>query len=367
LLAALTLFAVSAWVGGSCYLQRFSEAPTATATGTVEIIWPRETTPGRAAALLAGAGLTENQTAMALYLRTTGGTADFKPGAHILPRGTSPAVLRALLTRTDERPKAKLTIPEGWHRFDIAERLDDLRITSRRAFLTACADPMLLATLPLGEAEDDDAPESADGFLFPATYEMHLDTAAEDVIRRLVEESKRRWDRLVAKHADGLARLQEDLEWGRREIMVLASMVEKEAAVAEERPVIASVFLNRLTSDVSCPLTAAGEACPRRLQSDPTVAYGCIVYPNDAPSCRGFTGRVTPAMVRDRLNPYSTYTRDDLPPGPISNPGEESIEAVLAPDETNYFYFVAIGGGRHRFTETYADHQRAVQESNDSE
>ena len=138
------------------------------------------------------------------------------------------------------------------------------------------------------------------------------------------------------------------------EVVTLASLIEKEAAVDDERPIIASVFLNRLRD---------ATFVPRRLQSDPASAYGCIAVPETAASCRTFTGKVTHEMNADDGNPYNTYRHDGLPPGPIANPGEKSLAAVLAPPDTHYFYFVARGENRHTFSETYAQHNEAIRKA----
>jgi UPF0755 protein len=128
-------------------------------------------------------------------------------------------------------------------------------------------------------------------------------------------------------------------------------MVEKEAAVDDERPIIASVFFNRLRDP---------SFTPKLLQCDPTAGYGCLVAPERSPSCATYTGKVTHDIVSDASNEYNTYKHEGLPPGPIANPGARSIEAVLAPATTHYFYFVARGEGRHTFSETYAAHAAAV-------
>jgi UPF0755 protein len=138
--------------------------------------------------------------------------------------------------------------------------------------------------------------------------------------------------------------------WNRRQIVTLASMVEKEAAKDEERPIIASVFLNRLTDPTFTP---------KLLQCDPTAAYGCLV--SDAPTCMTFT-KITHDVLQDAKNPYNTYKHEGLPPGPIANPGSKSMEAVLRPATTKYLYFVAKGGGLHTFSETYAEHQKATKD-----
>ena len=128
-------------------------------------------------------------------------------------------------------------------------------------------------------------------------------------------------------------------------------MVEKEAAVDDERGLIAGVFLNRLLFD---------DFRPKLLQSDPTSGYGCLAAPEEAPSCATYKGKITPALNRDRLNRYSTYTNEGLPPGPIANPGERSIRAVLDPTPSRFLFFVAAGGGRHKFSETLEEHNKAI-------
>ena len=98
----------------------------------------------------------------------------------------------------------------------------------------------------------------------------------------------------------------------------------------------------------------------KTLQSDPTAAYGCLVESARAPSCGAATGGVTPGMLRDSANRYNTYRHAGLPPGPIGNPGERALRAVLAPAKTDYLFFVAKGGGKHRFSRTFEEHREAL-------
>jgi UPF0755 protein len=318
--------------------------------GTIAVDWPEGLSSEEAAALLAKLGLSEDQDTMAVFLRATGGTSDFVPGPHLLPEGATPWDLRRMLSRSFFRPSAKITIPEGFNRFDIAARLEKLKITGRKPFLAASADPLLLDEVGIEKGATATAP-SVEGYLFPATYEFGLDSDAREVIKRLALEAQRRWEAISAQRKDGLASLQASLGWGRREVLTLASIIEKEAAVDDERPLIASVFLNRLLDPAFHP---------KRLQSDPTSSYGCIGWPEEAPSCAAFNGKPTPAINRDPSNRYSTYAHNGLPPGPISNPGARSIEAVLAPAATRFFYFVATGGGRHTFSQDLDTHNEAI-------
>lgn len=322
----------------------------ARAGAAVEIDWPEGIGSEEAAALLAEKGLVESRDTMTIFLRATGGTTGFAAGPHLLPEGATPWELRRLLARSFLRPSAKLTIPEGYNRFDIAARVEKLRIAGRRAFLAATTDQALLDELGIERGGQVGA-ESAEGYLFPATYEFGLDSDPRDVVRRLVAEANKRWESVLSQRQAGLASLRASLGWGRREVLTLASIIEKEAAVDDERPIIASVFLNRLL---------APDFRPRRLQSDPTSSYGCVAWPAEAPSCAEFQGKPTPAINRDAKNRYSTYAHEGLPPGPIANPGARSIEAVLAPSATRFFYFVAAGGGRHTFSESLDAHNDAV-------
>lgn len=321
-------------------------------SGVVEIDWPAGLNAEEAAAFMAEAGIIQNEPAMAMFLRGTGGTDDFIPGPHLLSQGASPWEIRRMLARSPDRPTARITIPEGYNRFDIAARLEKQHIAGRKAFLAATTDALQLDKLGIERAGSVGA-ESAEGYLFPATYDFPKDADPREVLQRLVKEADRRWEAILAQRKDGFAALRATLGWGRREVLTLASMVEKEAAVDEERPLIASVFLNRLLDP---------GFHPKRLQSDPTSSYGCIAWPAEAPSCAQFAGKPTPAINTDPRNRYSTYVRAGLPPGPIANPGARSIEAVLAPAATKYLYFVASGAGRHTFSESLDAHNDAVRQ-----
>ena len=194
---------------------------------------------------------------------------------------------------------------------------------------------------------------NAEGYLFPASYGLLVDSDAREVVRVLVSETKKRLAHASDRHPGRLEQLQRDYGFGEREVLTLASMVEKEAQVDEERPLIASVFFNRLRDPGFRPA--------RMLQSDPTAAYGCLIDGARIPSCSGFHGSVTPALLRDAANPYNTYRHAGLPPGPIANPGSAAIEAVLDPAQSEFLYFVAKGAGRHSFSRTFAEHREALE------
>ena len=268
------------------------------------------------------------------------------PGRHLLTDDAGPAEILRRIERAGTATKAHVTIPEGWTRYDIAKRLHALQVSSSSAFLDATTDPELLREL---NVEGD----NVEGFLFPATYDLPKDSDARDVVRRLVSEFERRYGYLEQHHRLGRAQLEASLKFTRRDIITLASMIEKEAAVDDERPIIASVFLNRLRDP----------AFKRKvLQCDATSGYGCLVLKDRIPSCANYTGKITPAMNNDPANPYSTYVHEGLPPGPIGNPGAKSIQAALAPSNTKYLYFVTRGDRRHAFSEALDAHNSAVKD-----
>jgi UPF0755 protein len=313
----------------------------------VELVIPHAPGASDLAALLAGAGVVGSPQLFALWVRATGGTGDVVEGTHLLTDDSTPRELMARLERHSGGGSVRVTFPEGWTRFDMARRLQDKRVVSLREFLMATTDPALLHDLGL-------TGDTAEGFLFPATYDLSFDSDAREVVRRMKHEFDRRWDIVSHAHSATLNDVMTSASLGVRDIVTLASMVEKEAAVDEERPIIASVFLNRLRDPTFHP---------KRLECDPTASYGCLVAPEKAASCAGFTGKATAAIEHDPDNPYSTYTHEGLPPGPIANPGARALEAVMAPALTHYFYFVAKGDGRSTFSESYEAHSGAVRDA----
>jgi UPF0755 protein len=339
---------VAVLTGATLVFLRFSRAEGPMPGVALEIAIEPGMTPAQVADVLFEQGAVTHRSWTAFYLSWR--TVEPVPGVHLVDGGCSPSEIADLLERVEGRAKVKVTIPEGFSIFAIAERLESKRVTSRSSFLAAARAPEQIRALGV-ESSASEFPDSVEGYLFPATYDFSKNSDPVVVLRRMVEESDRRWRKLATTHARAIAVFESELGWTRREILTLASMVEKEAAVDDERATIASVFLNRLTRD---------EFTPKLLQSDPTSAYDCWLRPTEVPSCRGFEGKVTPTMNRDKASRYSTYVNVGLPPGPIANPGERSIEAVLAPAQTDYLYFVAKGGGRHTFSTTFAEHQRAI-------
>ncbi len=214
-----------------------------------------------------------------------------------------------------------VTIPEGYRCKQIARLLEEKGITDRNAFLRISSDPAVAREYGISG-------QGLEGYLYPDTYQFRHGMAARKVIDVMV---KRFWD-VVAPYKEGIKKSPLSLE----EVVTLASIVEKETGRAEERPRIASVFLNRLKKKM-------------RLESDPTVIYGLA----------SFSGNLT---KKDLEHPtrYNTYVIKGLPPGPIANPGIEAIKAVLSPAPSGYLYFVSKNDGTHHFSKTLKEHNRAV-------
>lgn len=310
-----------------------------------EIEWRSPASARDAANQLETAGLVRSPSLMALYMALDGNWRRIDPGLHLVQDDMSARTLLRRLRRLPGGATVRVPIPEGFNKLEVARRLHERGVCSKRGLIAATTDSELLAQLRIP------APD-AEGYLFPATYDFPRNHAPTAVLRRMVNESTKRHAHLFDEHADAVAKLQADLGWTRHSILVLASIVEKETGVDEERPIVASVFLNRMYSESFRPR--------QRLQSDPTARYGCLIQPEMTPTCAGADTNVTGPMVRDPLNPYSTYAHSGLPPGPICNPGEASLRAVLAPADTDYLYFVAKGGGRHVFSKDYDDHRAAI-------
>ncbi|MDF1577197.1 MAG: endolytic transglycosylase MltG [Desulfurivibrionaceae bacterium] len=258
-----------------------------------------------------------------LTARLMGVASSLKAGEYIFPdRPTPYRVLRELAWGA--RIQRPITIPEGATLAQIAEILGRGGWLAPERFLELCYDREFIGQLGYELA-------SLEGYLFPETYLFERGGhSAEAIIRTMADQMRRVLAETGAE--DGLPAAGLD----RHQILTLASIVEKETGRTLERPLIAGVFLNRLQKGM-------------RLQSDPTVIYGI----------ENFDGNLTRRHLGD-LTPYNTYRIAGLPPGPIGNPGRAAIEAVMQPAAGSYYYFVSKNDGSHYFSETLAEHNRAV-------
>jgi UPF0755 protein len=254
-----------------------------------------------------------------LLTRLRGQAHRLKAGDYRFNDGMTPEVILRKLVSGDVDYR-KFSLPEGYSIYQAAELLEQKGYFTRSEFLEKCRDRVLLARLGLNES-------SAEGYLYPATYNLSRGGNVEQLISQMVEQFDRRYAELTAAGATGLPR---------HAVVTLASLIEKEAVSSEEKPLISSVFHNRLK--IGMPL-----------QSDPTAVYGV----------RAFAGKVTRADI-DRRSAYNTYLIKGLPPGPIGNPGAEALDAALHPAATKYLYFVARQDGTHQFSRTLDEHNMAV-------
>jgi UPF0755 protein len=217
----------------------------------------------------------------------------------------------------------EFTVPEGSNIFDIARALEGQHVMAAEDFLSAATDASSIRDL---------APKAKtlEGYLFPSTYRLSHHTTPAQLCKRMTDEFRKEWSRVAAGQTAEVNRT-----------VTLASLVEKETGVAEERPLVASVFTNRLEKGM-------------RLECDPTTIYAALL-----------DNRYRGAIHRSDLasaNPYNTYQNAGLPPGPIANPGAPALEAALHPAETNYLFFVAKpSGDSHHFSASMAEHEKAVE------
>lgn len=318
--------------------------------GDVTLVVAEDASIDRVADDLARVGAIDSAWLFALYARLLGADEHLRRGTVRLRDDMS---VRTVLLRVAEgygESAIDVVIPEGFDRRDVARRLARWDVCDEAAFLAATEDRALLAELGI------EAP-SAEGYLFPDTYSLVTHTDPRELVRRFVAAYRRRTDELFARAAEDDATRATWARWtalgyDAHDALVLASVVEKEAVMRDEQPVIAGVFVNRLASDTFLPR--------HRLQADPTVTYGCEEDPSLA-SCAGFDGRrITRAMLEGTDNPYNSYRREGLPPGPICNPGLSAIRAVLGHAQHDYLYFVARGHGRHAFSATLDAHNDGV-------
>jgi len=242
--------------------------------------------------------------------------------------------------------EAAVTIPEGKNLLQVADLLAAAGICPAEESVKLMRDPGFAHSLGVPVAN-----LTVEGYLYPDTYRFRPATPAAKVLTAMVHHGQEALVQLKKAHPDGVAMLKRLYGFEDREIVLMASLVEKETAQTKERPRIAGVFLNRLRLPTFVP---------HLLQTDPTIVYGCTVPLHKSAACQKFEGRIRRAQLDDKDNPYNTYTHEGLPPGPISNPGQAALEAVLQPDDTPYLYFVSKNDGTHYFSKTVAEHEAAV-------
>ena len=290
-------------------------------TKDVKVVVPRGANLRVAAESLEKAHVIRYPTAFRLYAMLKRRDRSIRAGTYVLqPRMSWSEVLDVL--NGGKSVEASITIPEGWSLSQIVPQLTRVLAASQDSVQAAVRDTALLHALDIPTA-------TLEGYLFPDTYIFPDGTTPRAAVRLMVNRFQQvwqpEWDQLLQARA-----------MSRNDIMALAAIVEKEARLPEERPVIAAVYSNRLKAGM-------------RLQADPTVQYAIGHH-------------VARVFYKDLEidSPYNTYKYSGLPPGPIASPGKPAIVAALNPANVPYLYFVAHPDGHHEFTKDFAAHAAAV-------
>jgi len=276
------------------------------------------------AKLLVESGILRYRLPFITYLRFTNNAGRIKAGEYRFSGPASPKQITQRLILGDVYYRA-LTIPEG-----LTAR-ETIELLARNGFgVIEEMESLLLKTDWISDVNPD--AENLEGYLFPETYHFGRKADSAQIINTLVEQFRKQYREIVAEFPLRTG-------WDTSQIVILASMIEKEVQKAEERPIVSSVFYNRLERKM--PL-----AC------DATIIYALKL----GGTYNGNIRKVDLSME----SPYNSYRNRGLPPGPIANPGADSLRAALNPAETQYLYYVSRNDGTHVFSKTYREHQRAV-------
>lgn len=288
----------------------------------IQVTIPEGATLSAAADSLRTHGVIGSHRAFTFYARLFGKSDEIKAGVYQFTPNLPVLQVLKMLT-TGHEALRRLVIPEGLMLREVAEYVSQQLGLPAAEVSAAAHDSALAARLGAGE-------HSLEGYLYPSTYLVRYGATAPEIVKLMVEEFEARWQRPwdARVHALGMTR---------REVVTLASIIEGEVRYDPDRPYVSSVYHNRLARHM-------------RLQADPTVIYAL--------------GRRRRLYEKDYLtrSPYNTYLIDGLPPTPIGQPSEASIEAALYPVPTGFLYLVARPDGKHVFSRTLREHLRAVAE-----
>ncbi len=278
-------------------------------------------------------GLLRNASFFNIYARLTGQRAKIKAGEYELnTRMTPPEVLGVITSgKSITRP---FTVSEGLNIWEIADLIQARGVGTKEEFLKIVKNAELIESL-LGPEAKTDHITSLEGYLFPETYLLTKYMKTKDVVVQMVRRFLAVWNEVSSRHP------QPRLKLTRHERVTLASLVEKETGASHERKLVSSVFHNRIDKGM-------------KLQTDPSILYGLSVLANK---------QILTITRADIMKPtaYNTYVIKGLPPGPVSNPGREAMDASFLPTESNYLFFVSRNDGTSVFSAEYKDHKSAVQ------
>jgi UPF0755 protein len=314
----LGLVVLLAAVGGAWIVHLLNQ-PYKGFSDPVFVEFARGTSTRSIATILADKGVIQDRWLLLAARGLRRGT-NLQAGEYKFDKPASPFTILGRLARGDIY-YMELLVPEGFNMYDIADAVGNLGTMRPETFLAAAKNPAMIRDL------DPDAP-SLEGYLFPNKYRVYRHTTAQQICRMMTGEFRERWKALETRA-------------NVHDTVTLAAMVEREARRPEERPIVASVFHNRLRIGM-------------KLDCDPTTVYAALLE-------NRYRGTIHRSDLAN-TSPWNTYQHSGLPPGPIANPGLSSIQAALAPAETPYLYFVAKadGSGGHNFSESLGEHYAAV-------
>ena len=323
LLGLLVLIAGLA-AGGAAFWLQHSLKPVAEGAESARTL-AFEVEPGdslwQVAATLESEGMIRNAKVTRWFAESENLASSLKVGEYELSNDRSTPEILDILVRGRVRTHP-VVIPEGLRASEIADRLAAAGLADPDAFLAFVFDPESPARLGV------EGP-TLEGYLFPDTYRFARGVPEEQIAATMVGEFLETYRELVPDPSA--------VDLSMKQHVTLASIVEKETAVVDERPLIAAVFLNRMKRGM-------------RLETDPTVIYGI----------EDFDGNLKRSHLEDASNPYNTYKIRGLPPGPIASPGRDALRAILEPADSPYLFFVSRNDGTHIFARTYAEHEANV-------
>jgi UPF0755 protein len=294
---------------------------------------PRGSSPSSIVKKLADEGIIKHEWLLKVYLKATGRGSMLKAGEYDFPSPVSPMAVLAKLQQ-GERRLTRITIPEGWTRWDIAKamlQMPELHLESEAQALELMNNVSLVGDL-------DPQAKNLEGYLFPDTYEFAPDTTAEELIEMMVKRFRGVWKREWTERAHAL-------NMTTRQIVTTASIIETEAKLVEERPIVASVIYNRLQKDI------------------PLAVDSSIIYAAKLEGKWRYDGRVYRSDI-ERRSPYNTRIYTGLPPGPVASPGESCLHAALNPVQSDYLYYVRNpdrDDGAHNFYSSSSAFETGVQ------
>lgn len=328
-LAILIAALAAAFYGGG--VVRFAISPYSDSQTGEPVLFEvqRGDTPSVISKNLEAQGVIADSEKFVLLGRMTRSWKNIKAGEYeVSPLQTPLAILDIITSGVSyTRP---FTIREGENMYEIAAKLEEKEAGNGVSFLSLVRDPQFIATLAPSLGLSDPLPASLEGYLFPDTYRFSKSTPLDEMVRQMT----RRFQAVWGEREEARAR---EIGLTRHQVVTLGSIIEKETGAPEERPVISSVFHNRLQKKM-------------RLQSDPTTIYGIW---------ETYSGNIKREHLQLKT-PYNTYTIAALPVGPIANPGKESIHAALWPAQSDFLFFVSQNDGTHVFSRTYEEHGAAV-------